>query len=297
MGGKTTKADSRQDIQSALRERMKELNCLYSIARIAELNSDSMDGFLQGVVDVLPMSWQYPAAAVARIRYGDRVYTSKRFVASKTCQRASVRVSGQMVGEVEVYYRRKCPASDEGPFLKEERALIEAVSERIGETLTRMSGAEELAAAHRELRANQRELENANAALRTVLKQIQVEKADIEHNVQTNLRTLITPVLDRMEMEGAIPCRKHVALLRKTISQLVYPNARGLRAQYPALTPTEIQICNMIANGLRTKEIAELRKVSLATIHRHRERIRKKLGLTGSGANLASRLAVRMSKT
>ena len=60
--------------------------------------------------------------------------------------------------------------------------------------------------------------------------------------------------------------------------------------QYHSLTPSEIKICNMIRNGLRTKEIAELRKVSIATVNRHREHIRRKLGITNNDVNLATYL-------
>jgi DNA-binding CsgD family transcriptional regulator len=56
------------------------------------------------------------------------------------------------------------------------------------------------------------------------------------------------------------------------------------------MTPTEISICNMIRNGMRTKEIAEMRSVSEATINRHREKIRRKLKLTNQNVNLASYL-------
>ncbi|MBN1460158.1 MAG: helix-turn-helix transcriptional regulator, partial [Armatimonadetes bacterium] len=57
-----------------------------------------------------------------------------------------------------------------------------------------------------------------------------------------------------------------------------------------SLTPTEIGICNMIRSGLTSKEIAKMRGVSAATINRHRERIRQKLGLVGSDTNLTSYL-------
>jgi DNA-binding CsgD family transcriptional regulator len=65
---------------------------------------------------------------------------------------------------------------------------------------------------------------------------------------------------------------------------------RKLSGIHHALTQTEINICNMIRNGMRTKEIAELRGVSVATIHRHREHIRRKLKITNSEVNLETLL-------
>jgi DNA-binding CsgD family transcriptional regulator len=62
------------------------------------------------------------------------------------------------------------------------------------------------------------------------------------------------------------------------------------------LTPVEVQTCNMIKNGLSTKEIAKLRGISPATVSRHREHIRKKLGITNKKVNLATYLNVLMAE-
>jgi DNA-binding CsgD family transcriptional regulator len=66
---------------------------------------------------------------------------------------------------------------------------------------------------------------------------------------------------------------------------------------YLSLTPTEINICNMIQSGLRTKEIAEMRGVSAATINRHREHIRRKLKITNSEVNLMTYLQSSMENS
>jgi DNA-binding CsgD family transcriptional regulator len=54
------------------------------------------------------------------------------------------------------------------------------------------------------------------------------------------------------------------------------------------MTPTEIAVCNMIRTGMRTKEIAEMRGVSEATVKRQREKIRTKLAITNRDVNLAT---------
>ena len=56
-----------------------------------------------------------------------------------------------------------------------------------------------------------------------------------------------------------------------------------------------VKICNMIRNGLQTKEIAELCSISLATVNRHREHIRRKLGITNSKRNLVTYLQSNMA--
>jgi len=106
-------------------ERIKELNCLYGIARLAECCHDSMNDFLKYLVDFLPLSWQYPEIACARIIFEDRTYRSKNFKLARWRLLSRILVYNEPVGEVAVFYSEERPAADEGPFLKEERILIE----------------------------------------------------------------------------------------------------------------------------------------------------------------------------
>ena len=57
-----------------------------------------------------------------------------------------------------------------------------------------------------------------------------------------------------------------------------------------SLTSTEVKICNMIQSGMQTKGIAQIRGVSVSTINRHREHIRRKLKITNSDINLMTYL-------
>ena len=56
-------------VEIALRERIKELNCLYGVSQLAERNLHSLDNLLQELVNFLPYSWQYPEATCARILF------------------------------------------------------------------------------------------------------------------------------------------------------------------------------------------------------------------------------------
>ena len=66
-------------VEIALRERIKELNCLYGISQLAERNLYSLDTLLQELVNFLPHSWQYPEVTCARILFKGKTYTSYRF--------------------------------------------------------------------------------------------------------------------------------------------------------------------------------------------------------------------------
>ncbi len=81
---------------------------------------------------------------------------------------------------------------------------------------------------------------------------------------------------------------KYVEMLQTNLEEITSPFISHLSLSYHSMTPTEIAICNMIRNGMRTKEIAEMRSVSEATINRHREKIRRKLNITNQDVNLAT---------
>ena len=68
----------------------------------------------------------------------------------------------------------------------------------------------------------------------------------------------------------------------------------NLENRVRVLSPREGEICNMIRNGLRTKDIARMHGVSLATINRHREHIRQKLAITNQEINLTTFLQSNM---
>ena len=77
-------------------------------------------------------------------------------------------------------------------------------------------------------------------------------------------------------------------MLQTNLEEITSPFISQLSLAYHSMTPTEIAICNMIRNGMHTKEIAETRGVAAATINRHRENIRRKLKLTNEDVNLAT---------
>jgi GAF domain-containing protein len=135
----------------ALGERVKELDCLYSISRLIEHSGTSLARVLQGAVDLIPTSWQYPEITCARIVVGEGQYTTRKFRETEWRQTAPIHVLGRPVGTVEVYYLEERPASDEGPFAKEERALIAGISELLGRMIERSKAREALQEARQKI--------------------------------------------------------------------------------------------------------------------------------------------------
>jgi pyruvate, water dikinase len=118
-----------EKILDALRERAKELNCLYEVHEIINRQSASIEDVARALVDVLPRGWQHPGDCFARIVLEGTVYEPPRAEPSPWVQSARILVQGEDAGGIEVYYTRQFPRADEGPFLKEERRLIDTIAE------------------------------------------------------------------------------------------------------------------------------------------------------------------------
>ncbi len=118
-----------------LDKRVRELRCMYRISDLAALPGISLNAMIQGIVDLMPSSWQYPEITCARIIYGDCEYKTNHFRTTDWSLKSDIVAGNDKIGAVEVYYLDKMPEIDEGPFLEEERTLIEAVAKRLGETI------------------------------------------------------------------------------------------------------------------------------------------------------------------
>jgi len=283
-------------LELALRERIKELDCLYTISTLQEMHFHSSNKFLQSVVDCLPRSWQFPEHACARIVYREKEYITEAFSESNWRMAADIFADGKPVGVVEVFYRKVVLTDADSPFLKEEYALIRAVAERVGSVLMHMKAEADLRAAHKAIQREHQALQEANIALRAVLSRLEDEKQEIRASILANIQKIIMPIVFELELEVTGRQRSYVTLLRQSLQEITSPFLTQLSREHMQLTPVEIAIGTMIRNGLSTKEIAQLRCISAATVRRHRENIRRKLGLRNRKANLATYLQASFSR-
>ena len=278
------------ELEWALRERIKELDCLYTISTLQETNFNSAERFLQSVVDCLPRSWQFPEHACARIIYGSKEYITEKFRESKWRIASDVLADSNPAGVVEVFYRKVVPNAADGPFLKEEYALIRAVAERVGSVLMHMKAESDLRTAHKSIQKEHQALQEANIALRAVLSRLEEDKREIKASIFLNIQKIIMPIVFDLELEVTGTQRSYVTLLRQNLQEIASPFLIYISRNHMQLTPVEIAISTMIRNGLSSKEIAQLRSISPATVQRHRENIRRKLGLKNRKINLATYL-------
>lgn len=136
-----------------------------------------------------------------------------------------------------------------------------------------------------------RSLEEANAALKVLLRRREQDRVDMENAVLENVRMVLLPGLERLK---GLPCGPEgetcVDAVMRQLEDLVSPFVRTLRAVYDSLTPGEIRVADLIRRGHSTKEMATILGVGGATIETHRRNIRAKLGLTNSRRNLRTHL-------
>jgi len=132
-----------QTQNSALRERVKELTCLYSLAQLVERSGISVAEILQGAVELLPPAWQYPEVTAGRIVFDGQFYVTANFRAGGQVQSASIVVNDEPRGHVDVVYVEEKPRLYEGPFLREERNLIDAVAHQISLIVERRQAEED----------------------------------------------------------------------------------------------------------------------------------------------------------
>jgi pyruvate,water dikinase len=120
---------------SSLRERAKELNCLYEVEQILARLDLPLEESFQKVVEVIPPGWQYPDICRAMIEYGDEVFTNQDFRPTPWVQSSDIVVQDDVVGQLSVWYAEERPEEDSGPFLKEEERLIRTIAERLGHSI------------------------------------------------------------------------------------------------------------------------------------------------------------------
>jgi two-component system, NtrC family, sensor kinase len=135
-----------------LRERVKELTCMYNIANLAVTSSQHLEQFLQKAAELLPAAYLYPEITSARITLDGRAYATEGFAESPRSQRADLLVGGLKRGALEVVYREPRPELDEGPFLAEERRLLDSVAREIAIIIERRQAEVEQARLQDQLR-------------------------------------------------------------------------------------------------------------------------------------------------
>ncbi len=148
------------------------------------------------------------------------------------------------------------------------------------------------------LRKREREFKNQsgrltemNMALKVLLKNQDAEKKEHEEKILTNVRELVVPYIDKLKNSRLNAQQStYIDIVEANLNTIISSFLRNLTSRYLNLTRREIELAYLIKEGKTTKEISELLNLSSRTIDSHRNRIRKKLGLSNRKINLKSYL-------
>jgi PAS domain S-box-containing protein len=131
----------RQELMANLAIKNKELNCLYAVSKLISDDHKSIESILHEAVNLVPMSWQYPEIACARIKCDFGEFVSTHYKKSEWKIEAEIITYNVSSGSIEVMYKEEKPQKHDGPFSIEERNLIDMLGELLGNMLN-VKGAE-----------------------------------------------------------------------------------------------------------------------------------------------------------
>jgi PAS domain S-box-containing protein len=155
----------------------------------------------------------------------------------------------------------------------------------------RRQAEEALKEREKELEIKTQNLEEANIALKVLLKGRDEDKTELEEKILLNVKELVAPYLDKLKITVLDEKQKtYVSILESNLNDIISPFSHKLSSIFLDFTPTEIQVVNLLRQSKTSKEIGELLHCSSSAIAFHRNNIRKKLRIKNKKKNLKSYL-------
>jgi PAS domain S-box-containing protein len=206
-----------------LTERIKELNCLYNHARLVDEPGLSLEALCQGTVDLMPDAWQYPEITCASLMVENHLYTTRNFKETAWHMTSDVFAGRAYFGRLQVFYFEEKPEDAEGPFLAEERLLINELARRLGQKIDAMEAQIALQNAHDTL--------EERVIQRTVQLQAAKERVEAILNSSVDGILLIQPDFTIERTNAAFDQLFHCetdAYLRQPFKELLLPEPDDL---------------------------------------------------------------------
>ena len=274
-------------IKEELKEREKELDCLYRLTPLLASYEGPEASLFRVVEDELKTAMTYPEFSRARFCFASFERAAGPDKQSQGC--GKVVLNSPDHGIERKVFSAECPltggdslrlslyfSNEEIKLVPREELLLESVLRLTSVTLDRLR--------------NEKLLSGKNAALTELLNHLEEEKFKTGRNISLKVDSFIFPVLNRMEPGLDKANLERLNLVKSVLNELRESSYAGLKKLFPLLTAREIEICGLVSSGNGTKDIAVLLGISEQTVERHRCTIRKKLGLTNSGMSLAGYL-------
>jgi len=155
----------------------------------------------------------------------------------------------------------------------------------------RRKAEDDLKQSEKELQLKSKTLEEANIALKVLLKHREEDRSVMEEKILSNVKKLILPSIDKLKNLKLNETQlDHVNIMENHVKDIISPFLHNLTTKHFDMTPREIQIATLIKEGKTTKEMTEYLNISATAVDFHRKNIRSKLGIKNSKTNLRSLL-------
>lgn len=165
------------DRRFELTQRVRELNCLYTVSRLASNPSLGLSEFGRQTCEAMPWGWQYPELAAVRMSISDIQFTTPGFAETEWRMATVLKSGDATLGMLEVFYTEKMPEADEGPFLTQERDLLEEIANRVADAIAR--------------RRNEQALKTAKNAAEAANKAKSTFLSAISHEIRTPMNGIL----------------------------------------------------------------------------------------------------------
>ena len=185
--------DCKDEILYELQERVKELTALHQTATIIQDNSKSKAEVIKDIVSILPPAWQYPHITGARITFGEMEVKTPNFITTQWVQSTSFCTGDGSSGTIDICYLKETPPAFEGPFLKEERELINSLGKILASYFERSRTEEALRKSYDEMEEKVKTRTLELSKLNKVLEEEIAERKKVDEKIkkyQEELREL-----------------------------------------------------------------------------------------------------------
>ena len=229
------------------------------------------------------------AASEKKLRFADRIDGHHEIIHKGMTPHGHYCVpilySEKTLGVINLYLRKgHKPSPGETEFLS-------SIANALAGVLARRQIDDALKQREKELEVKTATLEEMNSALKVLLKRREEDREELEEKILFNVKELVVQYVQKLRGTPLDGRQKgYLDVLESNLNDIISPFSRALSSQLLNLTPVEIQVADLVRQGKRTKEMADLLNVSERTVEFHRQNIRKKLGLREKKANLRTRI-------
>jgi len=287
-----------EKLRHLLSEREKELDAVYELASLFAQPGIASGELLARTASILRRSMEHPELAVVNIWTGDEETQAASAAHPVDLYRVERTYSIDKTVTVCAGYEKGVEMPSQDPRVSDrEHRLVTSAATLLSEVLQRIEMENVLRESTKALQRQAEELEQKNSALREVLSHIEYEKKRVVEIARTHVAMFIQPYLHRLRESADLSANERACVeqLAHAIENLFKPEEDTIVRLVDRLSPRELEICDLVRNGMTTKEVSSFLHLTETTVERHRNNIRRKLKLTGSKANLTSYL--RQQKT